>query len=268
MRHRRASRLVLVAWLATAVLLGPACSSDDDASAPNTTATTTSDPADPAGPSTTAGPGAASIAEVDFRNFTYEYPGVGPDDELSEVTVTDGEFSEGEQPGDSFYFEVVDVGVGTQHRQHDSAVGVQVPVDVEVARVPRRPAVRQEVPPPRILLGPLDADEVTILQIELGLVMHRQPAMGERPAQVGFELYRAHRLGVHGGMEKLYGCGFALARLVQGIVRVAQQGVCVLVIGLTQGDADATARMEDAIGRGHRKRGQRHQGLAHAQGVG
>ena len=108
MRHRRASRLVLVAWLATAVLLGSACSSDDDAT-PNATATTTSEPADPAGPSTTAGPGAASIAEVDFRNFTYEYPGVGPDDELSEVTVTDGEFSEGEQPGDSFYFEVVDV---------------------------------------------------------------------------------------------------------------------------------------------------------------
>ena len=109
MRHRRASRLVLVACLATAAILCPACSSDDDASAPNTTATTTSDPADPAGPSTTAGPGGTSIADVDFRNFTYEYPGVGPDDELSEVTVTEGEFSEGEQPGDSFYFEVVDV---------------------------------------------------------------------------------------------------------------------------------------------------------------
>jgi hypothetical protein len=54
---------------------------------PNTTATTTSEPADPAGPSTTAGPGGTSIADVDFRNFTYEYPGVGPDDELSEVTV-------------------------------------------------------------------------------------------------------------------------------------------------------------------------------------
>ena len=66
MRHRRASRLVLVAWLATAVLLGSACSSDDDAT-PNATATTTSEPADPAGPSTTAGPGAASIAEVVAR---------------------------------------------------------------------------------------------------------------------------------------------------------------------------------------------------------
>ena len=113
-----------------------------------------------------------------------------------------------------------------------------------------------------------EACRAVVGQCDDGLVMHRQPAMGERPAQVGLELYRAHRLSVHGGMEKLYGCGFALARLVQGIVRVAQQGVCVLVIGLTQGDADATARMEDAIGRGHRKRGQRHQSLAHAQGIG
>ena len=57
-------------------------------------------------------------------------------------------------------FQVGDVVVGTQQRQHDSALRVQVPVDVEERRVVRRAAVPQDVPPPRVLLGLVDAHVV------------------------------------------------------------------------------------------------------------
>lgn len=107
---RRGNRPATAALLAAAILSSGGCSSDDETAGPTTTEATapTTTVADDASP-TTAGQAGGSIADVDFRNFTFEYPGVGPDDELSEVTVTDGEYSEGEQPGDSFAFEVVDV---------------------------------------------------------------------------------------------------------------------------------------------------------------
>jgi hypothetical protein len=49
--------------------------------------------------------------------------------------------------------QVGDVVVGTQHRQDDSAVGVGGPVDVEERGERRVPAVAQDTPPPRVVLG-------------------------------------------------------------------------------------------------------------------
>ena len=99
--------LVVVACL-------PACTSADASSPATTTerAATTDSPK--SGPSTTdpatvSPSGGSAIAEVDFRNFTFDFPEAadgasGP----AAVTVVDGEYSAGTPP-ESFYFEVLDV---------------------------------------------------------------------------------------------------------------------------------------------------------------
>jgi len=100
--------------LVVAALALGGCSSDDDpggATASTSTspqaATTTDAPA-----STTSGGAAGSVADIDFKNTTLEYPSAAEDgDDLATVTVEDGEFSRGEAPEDSFYFEVVDVDI-------------------------------------------------------------------------------------------------------------------------------------------------------------
>jgi len=98
------------------VLLGAGCSSDDepDDAAPTTTTTTSESGTTPAPSSTSAGAGAApgSIAEVDFRNFTYGTEAIGTlDPDVGDVTVVDGEYSSGEPP-DVYGFGVVDVDLG------------------------------------------------------------------------------------------------------------------------------------------------------------
>src|SRR5712675_1995834 len=45
--------------------------------------------------------------------------------------------------------------VGTEYRQDNSAVGVEIPVDIKVGRVRRRTAVLEHVAPPRVLVGML-----------------------------------------------------------------------------------------------------------------
>jgi len=50
--------------------------------------------------------------------------------------------------------------VGTQHRQHDSAVGVEVPVDVKKRGERRTSAVLENVAPPPVLFRFIDAEVI------------------------------------------------------------------------------------------------------------
>ena len=60
----------------------------------------------------------------------------------------------------AFDNEVGHIVVRAQNGQHDSTVGVQVPVDIKVRRVLGIPAVGQHIPPPPVLPGHVDADVV------------------------------------------------------------------------------------------------------------
>ena len=105
---RAAAPLFAVVLTALTALVG--CSSSDDTAASTTTAGRGATTTTARGATTTASTGGGSIADVDFRNFTFRYPSAASEsgDDLDEVTVTDGEYTAGESP-DTFYFEVVDV---------------------------------------------------------------------------------------------------------------------------------------------------------------
>lgn len=116
------ARPTAVALLAAALGVGglAGCASDDDAAdgdagdATTTIATgSTTSPSDDDESTTTevgAPTPAGSIADVDFRNTTLQYPSAAGDDEgLSTATVVDGEYSEGESQDNFLFLEVADV---------------------------------------------------------------------------------------------------------------------------------------------------------------
>ena len=81
-------------------------------------------------------------------------PGAGTDRELQIAEPQHGSVLS------PVHHQVRDVGVGSQHRQQDSSVWVDTPVDVEIAGVLRLTPVRQHVPPPPVLSRCVDADVV------------------------------------------------------------------------------------------------------------
>ncbi len=136
--------------------------------------------------------------------------------------------------------------VGAQDRQHDAPVVVEVPVDVEIRCVVRGTAVPQDVPPPGVLLGLVDAD---VVGHDVDHQAHA-PLAGRRrqPRQpLGAAEFRRHRRRV-GDVVAVVGPGGSGhdRRQVQmrhpEVVEVIQQ-----VLGVRQGErepAGLTAQLQ------------------------
>ncbi len=92
--------------------------------------------------------------------------------------------------------QAVDVVVGTEDGQDDSAIRVQRPVDVEVRRVPGLAAMGEHIPPPRVLPWVIDADVVGH-DVDDDAEPTRPGGPGQPGQAVGATKDGAHLGGVH-----------------------------------------------------------------------